>query len=112
MLLYNITVNIDNSVAGEWLEWMTEVHIPEVMATGYFLRNQICRMLDEVDNGGTTYAVQYHCRNLEDLEEYQRDHAPALQAKHTARYRDKYVTFMSVLEIVGVDVERQQRNGE
>ncbi|QCR24173.1 DUF4286 family protein [Pontibacter sp. SGAir0037] len=107
MILYNLTINIDNSVAEDWLAWMKEVHIPEVMATGYFLKNQIARLLDEVDNGGTTYAVQYTCRNLEDLEEYQRDHATALHNKHTERYKDKFVLFMSLLEIVGTDVERQ-----
>lgn len=107
MILYNLTINIDNSVAEDWLHWMTEEHIPEVMATGYFLKNQIGRLLDEINNGGTTYAVQYICRNLEDLEEYQRDHAPKLQAKHAERYQDKFVLFVSLLEIVGTDVERK-----
>ena len=100
MILYNVTVNIDNSVAEEWLEWMQTVHIPEIMATTYFIKNQIARMLDEEDNGGTTYAVQYFARNMEDLLEYQRDFAPALQAKHSERYKDKYVSFRSVLEII------------
>ncbi len=106
MILYNETINIDNSVAEEWLQWMTQVHIPAVMHTGYFLRNQICRLIHEVDNGGTTYAVQYTCRNLQDLEEYQRDHEATLQAKHIDRYQGKYVAFSSLLEVVGVDVER------
>ena len=100
MILYNVTINIDSTVAEEWLQWMKEVHIPEVMATTYFIKNQIARMIDEEDNGGTTYAIQYFARNMEDLLEYQRDHAPALQAKHTERYKDRYVAFRSVLEII------------
>jgi len=100
MILYNVTVNIDNAIAEEWLQWMKEVHIPEVMATTYFIKNQIARMVDEEDNGGTTYAIQYFARNMEDLLEYQRDYAPALQAKHTERYKDRYVAFRSVLEIL------------
>ncbi|TXK51974.1 DUF4286 family protein [Pontibacter qinzhouensis] len=107
MILYNITVNVENSVAEEWLDWMIQVHIPEVMATGYFLRNQVSRLLNEVENGGVTYAVQFFCRNLEDLEEYQRDHAPALQDKHTRRYGEKALSFRSLLEIIGTDVERK-----
>ncbi|WP_114782847.1 DUF4286 family protein [Botryobacter ruber] len=106
MILYNITVNVENSVADEWLEWMTEVHIPEVMRTGFFLRNQICRLLTEIENGGTTYAVQYHCRNLDDLEEYQRTHAAEMQARQLKRYGESALAFESVLEIVGTDVER------
>lgn len=100
MILYNITINIDNTMAGEWLEWMQQQHIPEVMATGYFLKNQLCRLLNEVDNGGVTYAVQFYTRNMQDLEEYQRDYAPALQAKYDKRYEGRSVSFQSMLEVV------------
>ena len=55
MLLYNVTVSIDNAVAADWLHWMKETHIPEVMATTYFVKFQICRMLsEEPDTGGVT----------------------------------------------------------
>ncbi|MDX5346077.1 MAG: DUF4286 family protein [Hymenobacteraceae bacterium] len=100
MILYNVTVNIENSVAAEWLQWMQEVHIPEVMATGFFLKNQIARVLGDEDTGGITYAIQYTARNMDDLLEYNRKHAPALQAKHTERYRDRFVAFRTVLEVV------------
>ncbi|MFD2999967.1 DUF4286 family protein [Pontibacter toksunensis] len=109
MILYNITVNIENDVASNWLQWMKEVHIPEVMSKGYFLNNQVARLINEIDNGGTTYAVQYYCRSMADLEEYQRDHAPALDSKHMERYEGKYVIFSSMLEVVGTDVERVQK---
>ena len=106
MILYNETVSIDNSVAGEWLQWMKEVHIPAVMGTGFFLSNQIARLINEIDNGGTTYAVQYYCRSMVDLEEYQRDHAPELQREHQQRFEGKFVVFSSMLEVVAADVER------
>jgi Domain of unknown function (DUF4286) len=101
MLLYNITVSIDNAVAQDWLAWMKESHIPEVMATTYFVKFQIARMLtEEADTGGETYAVQYSCRNMADFEEYQQDFAADLQAKMARRYPNQFVTFESLLEIV------------
>ena len=100
MILYNVTINIDDSVHDEWLRWMQEVHIPEVMATGYFLRNQLFKLLTEVDNGGTTYSVQYFCRGMVDLEDYQREEAPALQAKTQALFEGKFYAFRTVLEVV------------
>ena len=108
MILYNVTVSVENTVAEEWLQWMKEVHIPEVMATTYFIKNQIARMVDEEDNGGTTYAIQYFARNMEDLLEYQRDHAPALQAKTANRYGEKALAFRSILEVIAKDVERPE----
>ncbi|MCC9135831.1 DUF4286 family protein [Pontibacter silvestris] len=106
MILYNITVSIENSVAEEWLQWVKEVHIPEVMSTGFFLRNQVARLLNEIENGGTTYALQYTCRNLQDLQEYQNEHEPEILAKQIERYPNKLVYFASMLEVVGIDVER------
>jgi hypothetical protein len=100
MIMYNVTISIDNSVAEEWLQWMKEVHIPEVMATTYFIKNQIARVMEDEEHGGTTYAIQYMARNMEDLMEYQRLHAPALQAKHSERYKDRFVAFRTVLEII------------
>jgi hypothetical protein len=108
MILYNVTVSIDTTVADEWLQWMKEVHIPEVMNTGYFLGNQICRVMADEDSGGMTYAVQYTCRSVEDLQEYQRDHSPKLQQKVNDRYAGKYASFRTMLEVVGVNVERTE----
>lgn len=109
MILYNVTVSIDNTVADEWLQWMKEVHIPEVMETGYFLANQICRVMEDEDTGGTTYAVQYTCRSVKDLQEYQREYSPALQQKVNDRYAGRYAAFRTMLEIVGVNVERKEQ---
>jgi hypothetical protein len=99
MIIYNVTVNIDNDVQEEWLRWMKDVHIPEVMATGYFLENRICRILVN-EESGTSYSIQYTCANMEDLLEYQAKEAPRLQKEHSERYKDKFVAFRTVLEVV------------
>ena len=43
---------------------MKKTHIPEVMDTGYFLDNKICRLLVEDE---ITYAIQYFCKNMDTL---------------------------------------------
>jgi hypothetical protein len=99
MIIYNVTVNIDNDVRDEWVKWMKEEHIPEVMNTGLFTEYRMCRVMVE-EESGTTYSVQYSCRNMETLEKYQRDYAPALQKKHTSRYEGKFVAFRTLLELI------------
>lgn len=98
MYIYNVTVNIDNAVHDDWLQWMKSVHIPDVLATGIFLDNRLCQVMVEEEQG-ITYSIQYRLRNLEDLERYQQEHAPRLQAEHGARYRDKFVAFRTILRI-------------
>ncbi|HFA50143.1 MAG TPA: DUF4286 family protein [Bacteroidetes bacterium] len=101
MIIYNVTVKVENSIQNEWLKWMEEKHIPAVMATGCFTKNKIMRLLEPpADEQGTTYAVQYFCKDMETLQHYSKQHAPALQADHMERYKGKYVAFRTVMEVV------------
>ncbi len=99
MIIYNVTVSVDKSVHEEWLPWMKNIHIPEVMQTGYFLEYKMCRVLTE-DDSGITYSIQYTCANMNDLQEYQKKHSPALQKAHADKYKDKFVAFRTLLEVV------------
>lgn len=98
MYIYNVTVNIEKSVHKDWLNWMKEVHIPEVLATGLFIDNRLCEVMVEEEQG-ITYSIQYRLKDLDSLDHYQKNFAPKLQAEHTARYRDKFVAFRTILRI-------------
>jgi hypothetical protein len=98
MILYNVTVKVDFEIHDEWIKWMKEVHIPEVLATGYFVENKVYRLMEEISNDGITYAIQYTCKNMSDYITYQEKHAPALQKDHYDRYKDKFVAFRTLLK--------------
>ena len=99
MYIYNVTVNIDDSVLEEWLKWMKEVHIPDVMNTGLFESNKLCRvMVDE--ESGSTYSVQYVVKDMETMQLYQEMYAANLQKEHNDKFKDKYVAFRTMLEIL------------
>ncbi|GGZ20903.1 hypothetical protein GCM10007049_11880 [Echinicola pacifica] len=98
MILYNVTVNIDQSVEDEWIKFMRETHIPEVMATGLFKENKFFRLMHEAEDGGVNYSVQYFAEDMDKIKEYQEKHARQLQDKHQLKFRDRYVIFRSLLE--------------
>jgi Domain of unknown function (DUF4286) len=102
MLLYNVTVAVDAPIAEEWLAWMKGTHIPEVMATGCFVRNQITRLLDPIqpDSTDETFAIQYYCESPEMLDTYLNEYAPALQKDHATRYAEKFAAFRTILEVL------------
>jgi len=99
MFIYNVTVNIEEDIAADWVQWMGTVHIPEVMATGKFTEAKMSRVMVE-EQAGITYSIQYSVVDMATLLDYNENHAPELQQKHTARYKDKYVAFRTVLEVV------------
>ncbi|MBL4624910.1 MAG: DUF4286 family protein [Flavobacteriales bacterium] len=99
MIIYNITVKINNEVHDEWLQWMKETHIPEVLATGYFLDNKLCKVLVD-DTDGIAYSIQYTCEKMEQLNKYYEKEAPRLQKEHSTKYQDKFVAFRTLLEVL------------
>ncbi|TKC12230.1 DUF4286 family protein [Pedobacter polaris] len=99
MLLYNVTVIIEETAADEWLQWMKDIHIPEVMATGKFVSNRLLKVLDS-PNEGVTYCTQYVAENLTDYNDYQQNHAPALQSELQSKFENKLVAFRTLMEFV------------
>lgn len=98
MYIYNVTLNVDTDVHDDWLQWMKEVHIPDVMSTGLFLRNRVLEVMAG-DPQGVTYSIQYEVRDLETLERYQQDFAPRLQKEHNQRYEGKVAAFRTILRV-------------
>jgi len=99
MLLYNVTLIIDDSAAEEWLQWMQETHIPEVMATGMFVSNRLLKVIDS-PNEGVTYCSQYITQSMEDYETYQQQYAPAIQEDLNNRFKNRLVAFRTLMEYI------------
>jgi hypothetical protein len=90
---------MDAAIAEEWLQWMVEVHIPEVMQSNCFESYKILKLLTHApDDNGVNYAIQYTAKAMKDYETYRDDFAPALQAKTLARYGDSVLAFRTLLE--------------
>ncbi len=101
MIVYNVTVNVDDDIQEEWVQWMKMVHIPDVLKTGMFSGHKFLKLLNEdTVNPGQTYAVQYFCESLNHLERYLQDFAPALRDDVMNRYQGKFVAFRTFLEEV------------
>lgn len=100
MILYNVTVNIDASVHDEWVEWMKEVHIPDVMRTGKFIEHKFNRVRTGEEAGGFTYAIQYLAPDEESLRRYEEEDAPALQQEHKKKFEGHFAAFRTVMEVI------------
>jgi len=101
MINYSVTISLDKGIEEEWLTWMKEIHIPEVMETGYFLSFQIQQLLDPiVDPAMATYNVQYLCESMEKYQKYENEEAPILRKSHQERYGNRFVSFRTLLKIV------------
>ena len=97
MIIYNVTLNIDNSIHDEWLEWIKQ-HIPKVLATGLFLKATFTKVLVEESIEGLTYSIQYLAHSKEALESYHKQYAADIQAEGLQKFGDKMLVFRTELE--------------
>lgn len=100
MIIYNVTTNIHESVHDQWLNWMQQKHIPEILATGKFSSARLVKVLIEEEMGGTTYSVQYTTDSKETLEKYYEEDAPALREEGLRLFGDKMLAFRTELELI------------
>lgn len=99
MLLYNVTLILEESAADEWLAWMQEVHIPKVLATGMFVSSRLLKVLDS-PNEGVTYCAQYVVEHMDNYNAYQNSFAPALQAELNEKFANRFVAYRTLMEYV------------
>lgn len=100
MILYNVTVKTDHSIAEAWLQWMKEEHIPEILATGCFTKASILRLLEVDDSEGPTHAVQYFAESKANYNRYLDKFAAELRKKAFQKWGEKFIAFRSVMQVV------------
>ncbi|SHG71764.1 DUF4286 family protein [Flagellimonas flava] len=104
MLIYNVTINIDESVHDEWLSWMRDKHIPDMLATGKFSHSKMTKVLVEEDMGGITYSVQYTTKDRATLESYYQEDAEHMRSDGQKLFANKFVAFRTELEVVSQQI--------
>lgn len=100
MYIYNVTLNIDESIHEQWLDWMKNKHIKEVLATKKFTSARLVKVLVEEQMGGLTYSVQYFAPSKTHLDEYYEQHADLLRQEGLKLFGDKMLAFRTELEII------------
>lgn len=100
MIIYNVTIKVDYSIADNWLSWLKEEHIPEMLQTGCFTGARVLRLLEVDESDGLTYAVQYEAESKALYNRYIKEYSTAMRNKGTEKWGEKFVAFRSVMQIV------------
>jgi hypothetical protein len=100
MIIYNVTVKLENGIANDWLRWMKEEHITDVINTGCFTKATILRLIEVDDTDGPTYAVQYQAESKADYNRYIEEFADIMRKNAIAKWGNQFVAFRSVLQVV------------
>lgn len=100
MILYNVTIKVDLSIDEEWMKWMKEVHIPDMINTGCFTKATILELLETDDSDGNTYAIQYFAESKSLYNLYIDKYSVAMRNKGFEKWGNKFIAFRSVMRFV------------
>ena len=89
MLIYEITATVRADLIEAYEKYMREIHIPDLLATGFFSGARIARA------GENRYRIGYEARDNESLDEYLSTAAAHLRADFMGHFPE------------GVDVARE-----
>src|SRR5687768_1855083 len=100
MLLYNVTVGIDKDAEEEWLQYMKQKHIKDVLNTGLFVEYKMYKVLHDQEDETISYSIQYFAKSIEDVQQYLEVFAPVLIEEHRKKFSNRHVAFRTLLEEV------------
>ena len=100
MIIYNVTVKVDKTIADEWLNWLKDEHIADVTGTGCFTNANIMRLLEVDESDGPTFAVQYFAESKAQYNRYIENFAGVMRQKSFEKWGDKFIAFRSVMQVV------------
>lgn len=100
MIIYNVTIKVQEPIKNEWLMWLKEEHIPEIIKTECFTHAVILQLLEVDDSEGPTYAIQYFAESKSLYNKYIENYAPKMRQKGLDKWGDQFIAFRSVMQIV------------
>src|SRR5687767_13397119 len=100
MIVYNVTIKVDHSIAEAWFRWLRDEHIPDIIGTGCFTGATILQLMETDESDGITYAVQYAADSKALYNRYIREHAEEMRKRATEKWGNKFIAFRSVMQVV------------
>lgn len=100
MIIYNVTIKAETGIATQWMQWMQEEHLNDMMNTGLFSDYRLCRLLEQDETEGVSYVAQYHCDSVENYQTYVKEHAPKMRQKGINKFGGRFVAFRTVMEVI------------
>ncbi len=99
MILYNITVIIEEGIENDWLKWINQSFVPDALSSNLLVSSRLLRVMDS-PNEGVTYCLQFIADNIQNYNEFKNLHAAKILDAHALEFQNKSVFFSSVMEFI------------
>ena len=100
MIIYNVTTKVRSDIASEWLQWLKEVHVKDILDTGSFTDFRIVKLLEVDEEEGPTYALQLYADSKAIYNQYVDKYAAKMRQAAFDKWGDKFISIRSIMQIV------------
>ncbi len=98
MIVYNITNKVRWPILEAWLQWQVEQQIPAMLATGLFDGHRLYRLLEQDEEEGPTFVIQYDTSSVERYERFTAEYAQLFQLDGWRKWGDDFIAFSTIME--------------
>jgi hypothetical protein len=99
-IVYNITSKVRWDILEDWLAWQLEEQIPAVLSTKLFDSHRLYRLLEQEEEEGPTFVVQYFTSSEERYRQFMTEFAPALQQEGWDKWGNGFIAFRTLMSLV------------
>jgi len=98
MIVYNVTSKVRWEIMEGWLSWQVNEQVPAILKTGLFDNYQLYRLLEQDEEEGPTFVIQFFTSSLERYEQFLIEFSPALQQAGWDKWGNQFISFRTLLE--------------
>lgn len=99
MYIYNVTTAVDPSIKEEWILWMKEFFLPEMLATKKFHNAYLMEVLTSEKNV-CSFAVHYQAHSPKDILDYEKEYKNKMESMMWKKFAEKALSFPTKLKKV------------
>ena len=100
MIVYNITCKVRWDILEAWLGWQLGEQIPAILATGLFDDHRFFRLLEQDEEEGPTFVIQYFTSSRERYQRFNVEFAPGLRQAGWDKWGDGSIAYHTLMESV------------
>ena len=100
MIIYNVTIKVNHAIEKDWMAWIKEEHIPDIINTGCFTHAVILQLLETDETEGPTFAIQYHAQSKALYNAYINNFAATMRQKALDKWGGNFIAFRTVMHII------------
>lgn len=100
MYIYNTTFIVSNDSYGKWINWVKDVHIPNIQNDSSFSDIQLVRVLNNDSGPEKSYSLQFKVDSVAYLDRWMKVMEPQIQKDLMLKFGTEVLFFSTILEIM------------